>query len=350
MVANGNNQCRDKQVSFEIIASRGRLKHFTCNVLPVCKTPMGLPDNQPLPVRANQLDQVGDKKRVLRVWQTAAIGGGSHRLEYMQFGGDHLRPLVFLTSIEYPMSPPWGFCIDAANSGLGVYSIRRPGFGASPPVAGIDQQAAVIEAFFDEAGLEDIVLVSVGSANPVGARLALKSRRVTFNVFANCVFNRDVMGEFRPAWFGRLLAQTTESRAGARISLGAIRQAGRQFGSQWFYQTCFQKSPGDVAYVKTYPREMAEAWEIASAITPETWQQELQPSLKGDPFLRDGLFSSVPAMAISGFETTDSWKRGFESEAARLGVPVSYLTSGDILVPYQSGTELLALLKAKVTA
>lgn len=311
---------------------------------------MGLPDNQPLPVRANQLDQVGDKKRVLRFWQTAGIGAANHRLEYMQFGGDHLRPLVFLTSIEYPMSPPWGFCIDAANSGFGVYSIRRPGFGASAPVAGIDQQAAVIEAFFDEAGLENIVLVSVGSANPVGARLALKSRRVTFNVFANCVFNRDVMGEFRPAWFGRLLSQTTESRAGARISLGAIRQAGRQFGSQWFYQTCFQKSPGDVAYVKTYPREMAEAWDIASAITPETWQQELQPSLKGDPFLRDGLFLSVPAMAISGFETTDSWKRGFESEAARLGVPVSYLTSGDILVPYQSGTELLTLLKAKVAA
>lgn len=311
---------------------------------------MGLPRHQPEPAQANLLDQVGDKKRVLRFWQTASVGSSGHRLEYMQFGGDHLRPLVFLTSIDYPTSPPWGFCIDAANSGFGVYSLRRPGFGASEAVASIDHQAALIEAFFDEAGLENIVLVSVGSANPVGARLALKCRRVTFSVFANCVFNRDVMAEFRPAWFGRLLAQTTESRAGARISLGAIRQAGKQFGSQWFYQTCFQKSPGDVAYVKTYPREMAEAWELASAISPETWQQELHPSLKGDPFLRDGLLASVPSMAISGMETTDSWKQGFESEAARLGVPVSYLTSGDILVPYQSGTELLTLLKAKVAA
>lgn len=311
---------------------------------------MYLDRNQKQPPEGNLLDQIGDKKRVLRFWQTATIGGASQRLEYMQFGSNDLRPLVFLTSIEYPNSPPWGFCIDAANAGFGVFSIRRPGFGASDPVTGIDQQAATVAAFFDEAGLENIVLVSVGSANPVGTRLALKSRRVTFNVFANCVFNRDVMGEFRPAWFGRLLAQTTESRAGARISLGAIRQAGRQFGSQWFYQTCFQKSPGDVSYVKTYPREMREAWEVASAISPETWQQELQPSLSGDPFLRDGLFSSVPALAISGIETTDSWKQGFESEAARLGVPVSYLTSGDILVPYQSGTELLTLIKAKIAA
>lgn len=311
---------------------------------------MGLPGNQFQPARANHLDQVGDKKRVLRFWQTAKIGDNGHALEYMQFGGDHLRPLVFLTSIEYPVAPPWGFCIDAANAGFGVYSIRRPGFGASDAVTSIDQQAAVLEAFFDEAGLENVVLVSVGSANPVGARLALKSRRVTFSVFANCVFNRDVMGEFRPAWFGRLLSQTTESRSGARISLGAIRQAGRQFGSQWFFQTCFQKSPGDVSYVKTYPREMAEAWDVASAISSETYQQELHPSLKGDPFLTDGLFSNIPCMAISGRETTDTWKTGFESEARRLGVPVSYLTSGDIMVVYQSGTELLALLKTKVAA
>ncbi len=311
---------------------------------------MGLPRNQSAPEQANHLDQVGDKKRVLRFWQTARVGKTNSALEYMQFGGDHLRPLVFLTSIEYPAAPPWGFCIDAANAGFGVFSIRRPGFGASEPVSGVDQQAALIEAFLEEAGLKDIILISVGSANPVGARIALKSRRVAFSVFANCVFNRDVMGEFRPAWFGRLLSQTTESRAGARISLGAIRQAGRQFGSQWFYQTCFQKSPGDVSYVKTFPREMAEAWEVASAISADTWQQELHPSLKGDPLLTDGLFASIPCLAISGLETTDTWKSGFEAEARRLSIPVSYLTSGDILVPYQSGTELLGLLKNKVAA
>lgn len=311
---------------------------------------MSLPGKKSRPAQANRLDQIGDKKRVLRFWQTAKIGENGHNLEYMQFGADDLRPLVFLTSIEYPVAPPWGFCIDAANAGFGVFSIRRPGFGASDPVAGIDQQAALIQAFFEEAGMEDIILVSVGSANPVGARVAVKSPRVSFSVFANCVFNRDVMGEFRPAWFGRLLAQTTESRAGARISLGAIRQAGRQFGSQWFYQTCFQKSPGDVAFVKTFPREMTEAWEVSSAICAETYQQELHPSLMGDPFLRDGLFSSLPCMAISGLETTDSWKAGFEREAARLGVPVSYLSSGDIMVAYQSGTELLTLLKTRVAA
>lgn len=300
--------------------------------------------------QANSLDQIGDKKRVLRFWQTARLFGNGETIDYMQFGGDHLRPLVFLTSIEYPAAPPWGFCIDAAAEGFGVYSIRRPGFGNSSPAASVDEQAARIEAFFEEAGLENIVIVACGSANPVGARLAVRCPRVTYSVFANCVFNRDVMGEFRPAWFGRLLSQTIEGKAGARVSLGAIRQAGRQFGCQWFYQTCFQKSPGDVAYVKSHAREMAEAWDVASSISVETYQQELRPSLNGDPFLTDGLFADVPAIAISGRETTDTWKAGFEDEARRLGVPVAYLTSGDILVAYQSGAELLKLLKTKVAA
>lgn len=300
--------------------------------------------------RANRLDQVGDRKRVLRFWQTAQIGKSGGRLEFMQFGADDLRPLVFLTSIDYPCAPPWGFCVDAANEGFGVYSIRRPGFGASDPVASIDQQAAAVEDFLEAAGLEDAVLVSNGSANPVGVRVAVRSRRIGFSVFANCVFNRDVMSEFRPAWFGKLLAQTTESRAGARISLGAIRQAGRQFGSQWFYQTCFQKSPGDVAYVKAHPREMQEAWDVATRISYETLQQELLPSLKGDPFLRDGLLADIPAIAVSGAETTASWKAGFEAEARRLCVPAAYLSSGDILVAYQSAAELLDLLKVKRAA
>lgn len=299
---------------------------------------------------ANRLDRVGDRKRVLRCWQTARLGADGAAIEYMQFGADHLRPLVFLTSIDYPAAPPWGFCIEAVNEGLGVFAIRRPGFGGSWPDASIDQQASLIEAFFEEAGLENVVLISSGSANPVGVRLAVKSRRVGFTVFANCVFNRDVMGEFRPAWFGKILAQTTESLAGARVSLGAIRQAGRQFGSQWFYQTCFQKSPGDVAYVKAHLREMQEAWEVASAISAETWQQELLPSLKGDPFLRDGLLADIPAVAISGAETTATWKAGFEAEARRLGVPAAYFSSGDVLVAYQSGAELLDLLKVKLTA
>ncbi|MFN7055890.1 alpha/beta fold hydrolase [Hyphomonas sp.] len=297
---------------------------------------------------ANRLDQIGDKKRLLRYWQTAHLEATGTDLEYMQFGADDLRPLIFLTSIEYPAAPPWGFCIDAANEGFGVYSIRRPGFGVSTPAPSLSDQARALAAFLEEAGLQDVVIVSTGSANPVAVRLALQSKRVAFFVFANCVFNRDVMGEFRPAWFGKLLSQTLESRAGARVSLGAIRQAGRQFGSSWFFQTCFQKSPGDVAFVKSHPREMAEAWEVSSVITPETYVQEIEPSLRGDTFLTDGLLKDLPALAVSGVETTDTWKAGFEQEAARLGIETAYLASGDVLAVYQSGMELLNLIRKRL--
>lgn len=308
-----------------------------------------LPAASAFHAEGNRLDKIGDKKRVLRFWQTARLSTGAC-LEYMQFGADDLRPLVFLPSLEYPTAPSWGFCVDAATAGFGVYSIRRPGFGASDPAEGLDEQARRLAAFFREAGLKDVILVATGSAVPVAARLAVDSDRVGFSIFANCVFNRDIMSEFRPLWFGRLLAQTIESRAGARVSLGAIRQAGRQFGVQWFYQTCFQKSAGDLAYVKAFPREMAEAWEIASAISPETFQLEMNSSLKGDAFLTDGLFRDLPGIALSGTETTMSWKNGFEQEAARLGISTAYLASGDIMSVYQSGAELLNMIRQRTAA
>lgn len=295
--------------------------------------------------QANLLDQVGDRKRVLRCWQVAHPGMSGHPLDYMQFGGDELQPLIFLTSIEYPEAPPWGFCVDAAAAGFGVFSIRRPGFGGSGSLLPVEDQALLIDDFLQAAGLENAILVSVGSANPVGVRLAVRSSRIGYSVFANSVFNRDILNEFRPAWFGRLIAQTLESRAGATVSLGAIRQAGRRFGSQWFYQTCFQKSPGDVEFVRAHPREMSDAWDVASAISMDTYRQELLPSLKGDPFLRDGLLRDLSCLVISGQETTQTWKDGLEAEAARLGAPVSYLSSGDIMVAYQSGNELLNLLR-----
>ena len=39
-----------------------------------------LPEPAP-PARGNRLDQVGDKKRVLRIWQTARVGPTTRRLE-----------------------------------------------------------------------------------------------------------------------------------------------------------------------------------------------------------------------------------------------------------------------------
>lgn len=56
-------------------------------------------------------------------------------------------------------------------------------------------------------------------------------------------------------------------------------------------------------------------------------------------------FCGVPALAVSGIETSESWKAGIEAQAARLGLPpVVYLPSGDMLVVNRSAAEFVACL------
>lgn len=295
--------------------------------------------------RGNRLDTVGDRKRVLRVWQTARVGPATRRVEFMQFGADGLRPLIFLHSIEYPNCPGWGYCVDAAEAGFGILAIRRPGFGGSDRVAGVDAQAELIGHFLEEAGLDNAVLVSVGSACPVGYRVAAASRRVTYSAYVNCVFNRDVMAEFRPQWLGPIFAQTLQNPAGARVSLAALRQIAGRFGAKWFYEACSQKSPGDLAFVRAYEDDIEAAWKIGSAVLADTFRDELRASLSDDPFLTDGVLARLRGIALSGAETSETWKAGFEAEARRVGIPFGYLPSGDLFAAYQSGRALLDLVR-----
>lgn len=294
---------------------------------------------------ANQLDTVGGRKRVLRIWQTARIGASGRRVEYMQFGADGLRPLIFLHSAEYPMAPTWGFCVDAAEAGYGTFAIRRPGYGASDRASGIDDQARLLGQFLDAAGLENVILVAVGSSCPAAYRVAATSPRVGYSLYVNCVFNRDIIGEFRPQWFGPLLVQALTNPAGAQLSLGALRQIAKRFGPKWFYEAIAQKSPGDLSFVRDSRGDIEMAWKVGSEIHSDTFREEVLRSLNDDPFLTDGALAGIKGMALSGIETTSSWQRGFESEAVRLGIPFGYLPSGDIFAAYQSGNALLELLR-----
>lgn len=320
-----------------------------CNLLALrCQNQMQHQTPYPGPADppcGNRLDKLGDKKRVLRQWQTARVGPSKRQLEYMQFGGDHLRPLVFLHSVEYPNSPTWGFCADAAESGFGTFAIRRPGFGGSERVSGIAEQVEVLNHFLDEAGLENVVLISVGSACPMGYRLAALSERVSYSAYVNCVFNRDILNEFQPQWLGPIMVQALGNAAGARFSLEALRQIVSRFGAQWFYETCGQKSPGDVSFARNHLKDMQTAWEVGSAIHSDTFRDEVYYSLNDDPFLTDGLFAGKNAIALSGIETTATWRAGFEAESQRLEIPVGYLPSGDLFAAYQSGETLLAILR-----
>lgn len=274
-------------------------------------------------------------------------GAEDHTLEYMSCGAPDLRPLVLLHSLEFPGWPSPQLCDLAGKAGLRIVAVRRPGFGANPPLNCMDAQARLVQEFLDAEDLDGAVIVASGSANPVAHRLALsRNPRIALSVFANCGFSYEQLKEFRPEWYARVLEQTLHSRAGARLSLMALRSSWGIFGRNWVFETVFNKSPGDLAFLRENPEIMGESINtLLDRIDAPTFMLEIQASLLPDPLLADGAFEGVPAIAVSGMETTDSWKAGIGAEAARLGLPpVTYLPSGDMLVVHRSPAEFVACL------
>lgn len=43
---------------------------------------------------ANQMEKAGKRKRILRIWQAACLGGLGKHVRFMQFGQAGLRPLI----------------------------------------------------------------------------------------------------------------------------------------------------------------------------------------------------------------------------------------------------------------
>ena len=272
---------------------------------------------------------------------------GRASLEYMAWGDRTLRPLVILQSLEYPGWPPVGFCEHAEAAGFRTISVRRPGFGANPPLTSMDAQTGLVADFLSAEGIEGAVVVSNGTANSIGQRLVLSGcPRIDFSVFANCGFNYEQMGEFRPEWFARTLEQALRNPAGARLSLMALKSSWGIFGHTWVYENMWAKSPGDLAFLRDHPELMGEVIEMLLArLDVPTFILELSAALDRDPILADGCFQDVPAITVSGTETSDTWKAGVETEAARIGLPpVVYLPSGDTQVLYQSAGDFIASL------
>ena len=272
---------------------------------------------------------------------------GQASLEYVVDGAPELRPLVIVQSLELCCWPTEIFCQTAKAAGFRVISIRRPGFGANSPLIDRDAQACLIRNFLEEKGLEDVVLVGLGCSNPICERVTLSGdSRVAFSVFANCGFNYDQMGEFQPDWIAKALEQALISPAGSRLSLMALKSSWGVFGQTWVYENLWRKSVGDIAFLRNNSGLMSEAISMLQVrLDVPTFMFELGNTLIEDPILSDGCFRDIPAMTVSGTETTSSWKNGIESEAERLGLPpVAYMSSGDMAVVFQSADEFFAVL------
>ncbi|MCA8901866.1 MAG: hypothetical protein KDA53_11525 [Hyphomonas sp.] len=266
-------------------------------------------------------------------------------LEFFVSGAESGRPLILLNSLEYPGPAPHSFTGPASARGFRTIVVRRPGFGRNAPLPDPVQQAALVMEFIERGGFRDAVLVSNGTANPVGYRIAGVSPCVALSVFANCAFNHPIMSEFQPAWFARALEQALQSPAGARLTLMGLRSSWGVFGRRWVHETVLRKSAGDIAFLRDHADLADDAIDdLVARIDARTFAMEIGASLNHDALLQDACFEGVPALTVSGEETSDQWKAGIESEAARLGLPVAYLPSGDALTVFQSGPQFLDLV------
>ena len=290
---------------------------------------------------ANQLDKVGGRGRVLRVWQTAYLSSVGKHIQFMQFGKAGLRPLIWLNSIDYPMSAPWGFCVDASDAGFNVISVRRPGFGESSPAESIDEELNILSAFLSEGQIENAVLIVEGTSRPAGLRLALEDPRITYTLLVRPGYVAESFGDVDP-WLRDLILQTMKTRAGASFSLGALAQIGRRAGHTWLYEN-FLKVESDTHFVRSNARDISEAWECLCALKAETFRRELR-SLEPDPTLVPGYLEGLRGLAVIGADTPAVWRDGFLRKSEGLGIQTAFLPDGSLFAAYRNGDALLEII------
>jgi len=168
------------------------------------------------------------------------LGGGNMALNVMVFseGALHLRPLVVLNSIEFPMPPSWTFCEAMRKAGFQVIYVERPGFGNSQGLpeslltnhfietgTAVTAEAVVIQKLLARLNVSDFVLLCMGSSNPVGYRLAKLNRQIALTIFSNSMFNQDAWDVFRPLWFQQTLKQAVRSRNAMNLSILGTKYA-----------------------------------------------------------------------------------------------------------------------------
>ncbi|MEO0606983.1 MAG: hypothetical protein AAFY82_02050 [Pseudomonadota bacterium] len=294
-----------------------------------------------------------------RAERFVALKDTNIKLRVMIYRGSvsQLRPLVILNSVEFAMPPSIAFCEQMWANGLQVIFVERPGFGTSTALpealftdaliakgATATTEAALIQALLRDLQLNSVILLGMGSANPVCYRLSLISDRISLSLFSNVVFNKDILDVFRPKWLQQMLRQMVQSKAGLKIAASGIKFRMRKKPLD-FYRLLMHQSDGDVGYVNAHVADFAAAGQLFQAVDPATLDCDLRMSLTPDLLLKDGLFAGRPAIAFSGLETPDHWRAQLDSEAARLSIPVAYAPRGDFLAPYASPDFLLSVIQ-----
>ncbi|MCR9270187.1 MAG: hypothetical protein NXH72_09395 [Hyphomonadaceae bacterium] len=296
-----------------------------------------------------------DRRRMRRM----KVGDTSIEIEVMIYNRELTakRPLVIVNSIDLPMPPSVQFCEKMWNAGYQVIFIRRPGFGftASLPaalmvhsevnkLAPVAAETALLSIALETLGLQDVILLGMGTSNSICMRLAQLNANIAFTVYANPLFHPAIWDVIRPPWLKRMIRQTVLSKSGLKIAVRGLRAVLRR-DSLWFYQQFAQKSPGDQAYVSANEADFKKAGLFLQNMPPDVFFYELRTALMVDTEWNPDTSGSGQAVILSGVETTDKWTGSITKEAERLDLPIIFADSGDLFVPYASPDKLLDILK-----
>lgn len=299
-----------------------------------------------------------------RSFQSIKVGEQAFAIDVMIYGAaeSSRQPLLIFHSIEFPMPPSEAFCRFMWDAGLQVIFARRPGYAESSPMpaammakgpietgATAMAEAALLRALICTLDLKNIILLAVGSSNPICYRLVHMVKDLERVVFVNPIFNQDIMQVFHPAWFREMLKQIISSRSGLRVAEAGMKLMIKNDPIA-YYQTILRRSPGDMAYVDAHARDYKHAGLLALETDSGMLYYDAIMCLTEDPLLKDGYFDGVNASVMIGSESSRHWRREMQKETDRLGLPLHHARVGDIFCAYASPDDLLAIIQNDATA
>lgn len=299
-----------------------------------------------------------------RSFQTIKVGEHAFAFDVMIYGGEigQKQPLLIFHSIEFAMPPSQAFCQLMWEAGLQTVFVRRPGYGSSSPLpvvmmakgpvtsgAAAIAEASMLRTLVDTLDLKNIILMAVGSSNPICYRLIHMMPELERVLFVNPIFNQDVMQVFHPAWFREMLKQLISSKSGLHVADAGMKLLIKNDPIAW-YRTILRKSPGDMAYVDSHMRDYEQAGRLALETNASMLYYDAIMCLTEDPLLKDGYFQGVNAAILIGSETTEHWRDGMANEALRLDLPLHRVSKGDIFCAYASPQDVLQILRDETPA
>lgn len=294
-----------------------------------------------------------------RRFQLIRVGEFGSTFEVMIYG-DQLRDmqhLLIFHSIEFPVPPSPAFCDLMWQAGLQVVFVRRAGFGQSTPLpkaliqktpvttgATAMAEAVMLRKLIATLHLSDIVVLAMGSSNPVVYRLVQIAPEVSYTVFANPMFNQEIWQVFTPVWFRSMLQQIVTSKSGLQMAYQGMKLLIRKDPIA-FYSHIYQKNAFDLKYVRENEDDYRLAGAFTTRINPGQLYYDTMMCLSHDPMLKDGFFTDINGTALIGADSSAHWRSEMDRESKRVGLPVVHADKGDLFCAYKSPQTLISLIE-----